>query len=326
LATIPILLGVVIIVFVLMRMLPGDPVDVMMGREGGVSPELLTTLRAEMRLDQPVHLQLYYFLADIARGDLGNSFFRRESVVSLIAKRLPATIELSFGAMLFGLLIAFPVGILSAVKQNSMVDRLAMAGALLGISAPSFWLGILLIIIFGVRLDLLPVTGRVAHDVGLTPITGAYVLDSILTGNRAALASSLQHLILPSITLGAHMAAVIARVLRSSMLEALRQDYVTLARAKGQSEFLVITKHALRNALIPTVTIVGLQVGAFLSGNMVIETVFGWPGLGRLVVESIFARDFPVVQGVVLVFGLIFVTSNLIVDILYTYLNPKINL
>ncbi|MEW5721248.1 MAG: ABC transporter permease, partial [Chloroflexota bacterium] len=254
LAIFPILLGVVIIVFVLMRMLPGDPVDVMMGREGGVSTELLTTLRAEMRLDQPIHLQLYYFLTDIARGDLGNSFFRRESVVSLIAKRLPATIELSLGAMLFGLLIAFPVGIISAVKQNSVIDRLAMAGALLGISAPSFWLGILLIIIFGVRLDLLPVTGRVAHDVGLTPITGACVLDSILTGNRAALASSLQHLILPSVTLGAHMAAVIARVLRSSMLEALRQDYVTLARAKGQSEFLVITKHALRNALIPTVT------------------------------------------------------------------------
>ncbi|MCI0478664.1 MAG: ABC transporter permease [Anaerolineales bacterium] len=325
-ATIPILLGVMTIVFVLMRILPGDPVDVMMGREGGVSQELLATMRAEFRLDLPIHLQLYHFFADVARGDLGNSFFRREPVVNLIAKRLPATIELSLGALLFGLLIAFPVGILSAVKQNSAVDRLAMAGALLGISAPSFWLGILLIIILGVRFDLFPVTGRISHAVGFTPITGLYVLDSILAGNRAALVSSVQHLVLPSITLGAHMAAVIARVLRSSMLEAMRQDYVTLARAKGQSEFLVVTKHALRNALIPTVTIVGLQLGAFLSGNMVIETVFGWPGLGRLVVESIFARDFPIVQGVVLVFGLIFVTTNLIVDILYTYLNPKITL
>ena len=326
LATLPILLGVVIVVFVLMRMLPGDPVDVMMGREGGVSPELVETLRAEMRLDLPIHLQLSYFLADIARGDLGNSFFRREPVTSLIAKRFPATIELTLGALLFGLFAGFPVGILSAVKHNSAVDRIAMAGALLGISAPSFWLGILLIIIFAVRLDLLPVTGRVAYQVGLTPVTGFYVLDSILTRNGAALMDSLQHLILPSITLGAHMAAVIARVLSSSMLEALRQDYVTLARAKGQSEFLVVAKHALRNALIPTVTIVGLQVGAFLSGNMVIETVFAWPGLGRLVVESIFARDFPVVQGVVLVYGSIFVASNLLVDILYTYLNPKLTL
>lgn len=326
LATLPTLLGLVVIVFVLMRLMPGDPVDVMMGQEGEVSPQTIAALRKEFRLDQPIHVQLYYFLVDVAHGNFGTSFQRREPVMGMIAQRLPASLELSIGALLFGLIVAFPVGILSAVKQKSIVDRLAMAGAFFGVAAPRFWLGILCIIIFSVRLDLFPVTGRVSHAVMLKQVTGLYVLDSILTGNRAALISSLHHLILPSVTLGAHMAAVIARVLRSSMLETLRQDYVTLARAKGQSEFLVVTKHALRNALIPTVTIVGLQIGAFLSGNMIVETVFAWPGLGRLVVEAIFARDFPVVQAVVIVFGVIFVATNLLVDIAYTYLNPKIAL
>jgi peptide/nickel transport system permease protein len=328
LAAIPVMLGIAIIVFFFMRLTPGDPVDIMMGELAGISEEEMAIVRREFNLDKPLHVQLWLFLSGLVRGDLGNSITRGVPITSLIAERFPATIELALGALFFGLIVAVPIGIISAVKQNSIIDRLSMAGAFLGISMPAFWLGLVLMLIFSVRLRLLPVSGRIDTDIGLTlqEVTGLYVLDSIITGNRAALISSLKHLILPSISLGATMAAIVARVLRSSMLEVLRQDYITLARAKGQMEFLVIMKHAVRNALIPTVTVVGLQVGALLGGNMIVETVFAWPGLGRLVVESIFNRDFPLVQGAVMVYAFTYVMANLVVDTLYTYLNPKITL
>ena len=201
-----------------------------------------------------------------------------------------------------------------------------MGGAFLGISMPAFWLGIVLIMLFSVKLRWLPVQGRIDYDAGLQDVTGFYVLDSIITGNGTALVSSVKHLILPSIALGAAVAAIIARVLRSSLLESLRSDYVRLARAKGASENRVVMKHALRNALIPTLTVVGLQIGVLLGGNMIIETVFGWPGLGRLVVDAIFNRDFPLVQGAVIVYAFIFIIASLFVDVMYTYLNPKMEL
>lgn len=326
LAAIPIMLGVAVLVFFFMRLTPGDPVDIMMGQGGAVSPGEMAQLRAEFHLDKPLHIQLGYFLADLARGDLGYSYVQKRPVTALIGERLPATIEMALGALLLALLIAFPIGIISAVRQNSAVDRLSMAGAFVGISMPVFWLGILLMLIFAVRLGWLPVSGRIAHGTGLEERTGFYVLDSLLTGNRAALISSVKHLILPSVTLGAGVAAIIARVLRSSLIETLRSDYVTLARAKGAAEWRVVLKHALRNALIPTVTVVGLQVGVLLGGNMIVETVFSWPGLGRLVVSAIFARDFPLIQGAVMIYAFTFVVANLIVDVLYTYLNPKISL
>lgn len=326
LAAVPIMIGVAIVVFLFMRLTPGDPVDIMMGQGGAVSAGEVERLRREFNLDKPLHQQLGLFLADLARGDLGVSFTQQRPVSQLIGERLPATIELALGALLVGLVIAFPVGILSAVKQNTWLDRLSMAGAFLGISMPAFWFGILLILIFSVRLGWLPVQGRIDYTAGLQEVTGFYVLDSILTGNRAALVSSVRHLLLPSLTLGAAVAAVVARVLRSSLLESLRSDYVKLARAKGANEATAVLKHALRNALIPTVTVVGLQVGVLLGGNMIVETVFGWPGLGRLVVDAIFNRDFPLVQGAVMVYAFTFVAANLIVDILYTYLNPKIEL
>lgn len=326
LAAVPIMIGVAIVVFLFMRLTPGDPVDIMMGQGGAVSAGEVERLRREFNLDKPLHQQLGLFLADLARGDLGVSFTQQRPVSQLIGERLPATIELALGALLVGLAIAFPVGILSAVKQNTWLDRLSMAGAFLGISMPAFWFGILLILIFSVRLGWLPVQGRIDYTAGLQEVTGFYVLDSILTGNRAALVSSVRHLLLPSLTLGAAVAAVVARVLRSSLLESLRSDYVKLARAKGANEATAVLKHALRNALIPTVTVVGLQVGVLLGGNMIVETVFGWPGLGRLVVDAIFNRDFPLVQGAVMVYAFTFVAANLIVDILYTYLNPKIEL
>ncbi len=326
LAVVPIMFGVAIVVFLFMRLTPGDPVDIMMGEAGYVSEGEIENLRREFNLDKPLHEQLLLFLARAIRGDLGNSYVKRAPVTELIAERLPATVELALGALIFGLVVAVPIGIVSAVRQYSVLDRVSMAGAFLGISMPAFWLGIILMLIFSVRLQWLPVAGRIDYDAELQTATGLYVLDSILTSNKEALISSLRHLVLPSVSLGAAMAATVARILRSSMLEVLRQDYVILARAKGLAEFLVVTKHALRNALIPTVTVVGLQVGVLLGGNMIVETVFGWPGLGRLVVQAIFSRDFPLVQGAVMVYAFIFVTANLIVDVLYTYLNPKITL
>lgn len=323
---IPIIIGVAVIVFLFMRLMPGDPVDIMMGQGGAVSAGEMEKLRAEFHLDQPLHVQLGIFLGDLLRGDLGNSYVQKRPVVDIIAGRLPATIELAMGGFIVSLLIAIPVGIISAVRQNSWLDRLSMTGAFLGISMPSFWLGIVLLLLFAVQLQWLPVQGRIHHAVALQGVSGFFILDSLITGNREALASSLRHLVLPSVTLGAPMAAVVARVLRSSMLETLRADYVTLARAKGAPESGVVLRHALRNALIPTVTVVGLQVGVLLGGNMIVETVFGWPGLGRTVVTAIFDRDFPLVQGAVMVYAFIYIITNLIVDVLYTYLNPRINL
>ncbi len=325
-ATIPVMVGVAVVVFFFIRLTPGDPVDIMMGRGGAVSATQMEELRQQFHLNEPLPTQLWYFLSDAARGDLGYSYIRNKPVVDLLGERLPATIEMTIGALLVSLLIGLPIGIISAIRQNSLVDRLSMAGAFLGISMPGFWLGIVLILFFAVRLQWLPSDGRLGSDIHLQQVTGMYVLDSILTGNGAALWDSLKHLILPSVTLGAGVAAIIARVLRSTMLEVLRSDYVKLARAKGASEWTVIMKHCLRNALIPTVTVVGLQVGVLLGGNMIVETVFSWPGLGRLVVDAIFNRDFPLIQGAVMIYAFTFVIVNLAVDVLYTYLNPRISL
>jgi peptide/nickel transport system permease protein len=318
--------GVAIVVFMFIRLTPGDPVDIMLGDSGTVTTGEMEQLRSEFHLDEPLHIQLWLFLKDAVRGDLGYSYVLKLPVTTLIAERLPATIELALGALFFSLIVAFPIGILSAVKQNSLLDRLSMGGSFLGISMPGFWLGIILILFFSVRLGWLPVQGRIDFDAQLQEVTGFYVLDSIITRNKEALVSSLKHLVLPSIALGAAVTAIVARVLRSSMLETLRSDYVTLARSKGASETSVVMKHALRNALIPTVTVVGLQVGILLGGNMIIETVFSWPGLGSMVVDAIFNRDFPLVQGSVMIYAFIFVMANLIVDLFYTYLNPKITL
>ncbi len=324
--TIPIMFGVAVIVFIFIRLTPGDPVDIMMGQGGAISAGEIEQLRSEFHLDEPLSTQLWYFLRDAVQGDLGYSYIRKQDVVTVIGNRLPATIELALGALLFALLVAFPIGIISAVRQNSLLDRLSMGTAFLGISMPNFWLGIVLILIFGVWLRWLPVQGRISPGVDLEVITGFYIIDSLITRNWPAFVNTIEHLILPSITLGAAVAAIVARVLRSSMLETLRTDYVHLARAKGAPESMVVSKHALRNALIPTVTVVGLQVGVLLGGNMIVETVFGWPGLGRVVVDAIFNRDFPLVQGAVMVYAFTFVIANLVVDVLYTYLNPKITL
>ena len=326
LSSIPVILGIGIIIFLIMRLTPGDPVDIMMGQAGHVSEREVELLREQWHLDEPLHVQLGFFIQDLARGDLGTSFTRGRPVWSLIKETLPATVELALCGALIALLVAIPVGVISAVKQNSIIDRVSMTLAFGGICMPIFWLGILLIIIFSINLGLTPVQGRIGAHITLHKITGFYLLDSLITGNWEALVSSIRYLLLPSITLGAPMAAIVARVMRSSMLEVLRNDYVVMARAKGLREYAVIVRHAMRNAMIPTVTVIGLEMGMLLGGNMIVETIFSWPGLGRLVVNSIFVRDYPLVQGVVMIYAFTFIAANLIVDLLYTYINPKITI
>jgi peptide/nickel transport system permease protein len=322
--TIPVMLGVAVIVFVVMRLLPGDPVDIMLGQLGAASKQDLDRLRADFHLDRPLTEQLLLFLSDAARGDLGTSFARRRPVSTLLVESLPATIELAFAATFLALLVAVPIGVFSAVHQRSWLDRLSMGGAFLGVSMPAFWLGIVAIIVFSVKLGWFPTSGRVSYEVFLVPITGFVTVDSLLSRNWPALWDGLRHLFLPAAVLGASLMAVVARVMRSSMLEVMRENYVTTARSKGLAGRTVIWRHALRNALIPTVTVVGLHLGVLLGGNMIVETVFGWPGMGRLVVEAIFSRDYPVVQGAVMLYSVIFVLANLAVDLCYIYLDPRI--
>ncbi|KYH33174.1 ABC transporter permease [Neomoorella mulderi] len=324
--SIPLFILTIIAVFFLVRFMPGDPVDIMMGSGGNVTQEQIEQMRSQLGLDKPIAIQFADFVRGAAQGDLGYSITQSKKVTDLLVETFPATIELALAALLFALLIGLPVGIYSAVKQNSWVDRLSMGFSFLGISMPAFWLGILGILIFSVSLHWLPTSGRLDPTLELRQITGLFLLDSILTGNWAALHSAFTHLVLPAVTLGAELLAIVARISRSSMVEVLRHDYVQLARSKGLKETAVIFKHALPNALIPTVTVVGLQMGVLLGGNMIVETVFGWPGLGRLVVQSILNRDYAVIQGAVMLYGITFILANLLVDIVYTYLNPKISL
>ncbi|MCL0037083.1 ABC transporter permease [Dehalococcoidia bacterium] len=294
-----ILLGVSVITFSMMHFVPGDPAEMIaMERYGEeITAETIAHVRAELGLDQPVYIQYFRWLTNVLRGDLGYSFRTDRPVLDEILTRLPATVQLALAGMLVALIIAIPVGIVSATRQYSAVDNISMFGALLGVSMPNFWLGLLLILFFSVHLGWLPVFGR----------------------------GGIEHLILPALTLGTGMAAITTRLIRSSMLEVLGQDYIRAARAKGLKEKAVIYKHALKNALIPVVTIVGLQFAALLEGAVIVEVIFAWPGIGRLLVDSIFARDLPIIQGCILFIAAMFVLVNLLVDIFYTYLDPKIH-
>lgn len=325
-ATVPLAVGIVLLTFLLLRLMPGDPVDIMLGQGGNTSMQEIAALRRELHLEQPLWRQLWLFTTRLAHGDLGHSIRDRRPVAAIIVETLPATVELAAAALLVALAAAVPVGVATAVRHRSAFDRAAMTGAFFGISMPAFWLGLVLMMVFAVGLGWLPTSGRVDAAVAVNRHTGFLFLDSLLEWNWAGLRSGLAHLVLPAVTLGAELMAIISRVVRSSMLEVLRMDYVRVARAKGLSEARVIFAHALRNALIPTVTVLGLQMGVLMGGNMIVETVFGWPGLGRLVVGAIFARDYPVVQGAVMLYAFTFLCANLIVDVMYTVLNPKISL
>ena len=281
-------------------------------------------VRAELQLNDPLPVQFVKYLGRVLQGDLGRSIQNSERVTVLLAKRFPATIELTLGAMLIASVVGVLTGVVAATRQHSWFDGLSMFVALFGFSMPIFWLGIMLILLFAWYLGWFPISGRLDYTLELTRVTNLYLLDAILSGNWAALGNALRHLVLPAVTLSSVPLAIIARMTRSSLLEVLRQDYVRTARAKGVAEQRVVSRHALKNAFIPVVTVIGLNVGSLLGGAILTETIFAWPGVGRLVVDSIFARDYPIVQGAVLVIAILFVLINLLVDLSYAYLDPRI--
>lgn len=325
-STVALMLAITVFVFLVMRWLPGDPVDRLLGGSGQVTRQQVEALRSSYHLDQPLPLQLTSFLAGLAHGDIGKSIVYNRPAAQVIWEHLPATVELTVAATLFALLLAIPLGVLTAVFRDSWLDRLAMAGSFIGISMPGFWLGIALILVFAVHLHWLPVGGR--SDPGMVPTgpTGILTVDAVINVDPSALGSAVSHLVLPAVTMGSVMLAVLTRVLRTSMIEELQKEYVTFALAKGASRWRAVIGHALRNAFLPGITVFGLELGALLGGNMIVETVFGWPGVGQLAVSSIFDRDYPLVQGIVILYALTFATINLLVDLSYTRLNPRVSL
>jgi len=322
---IPVLLGISVIVFAMMALTPGDPVQIMLG-DSLANEAQKESLRRDMGLDLPVAERFVRFLGNAVTGNFGLSFFHRRPVMDVILERLPATIELTLVSMFIAIAVAVPLGVLAAVRRNSLLDRIATVGSMLGVSMPGFWFGILLILLFAVNLQLLPVSGRIGFGHEVRQATGFVLIDTLIAGRLDSFLDALRHMLLPAVTLGLAMSALLMRVTRSSMLEALSQDYVTFAEAKGLSRARVIGRHALKNALIPTVTVAAIETGSLLGGNMIIETVFGWPGLGRLVVEAIFSRNYPLVQAAVLIYATTYVLLNFFADILYTVLNPKVRL
>ena len=289
---IPTVLGVATLVFFLQALVPGDVVDFMLGEQAIQADR--EALRRELGLDLPLAVQYVGFL----RGNLRHSYIQHRPVLEMVLERYPATLELALGAMLVAVAVSFPLGIASAVRRDTAVDHVSRLGALLGLSMPNFWIGPMLIILFSIKLDLLPVSGR----------------------------GGLSHLILPSVTLGTAMAAILTRMIRSSLLEILGEEYILAARSKGLRESALLFKHALRNALLPVVTIMGLQLGGLLSGSIITETIFSWPGVGRLMITAITTRDIPLLQGCVMAIGLSFVVVNLITDVLYVFIDPRIRM
>ncbi|TDX59042.1 ABC transporter permease [Orenia marismortui] len=320
---VPIIIGVSIAVFLMIHLIPGDPAQIMLGERA--NPTDVARLREEMGLNDPLYVQYFTFVKQLVKGDLGRSIFSNEKVSVELLERYPATIELTIFSMLFAVLIGVPAGIISATKKYSFFDYLSMSGALVGVSMPIFWLGLMVIWLFAFKLGWFPPSARLSVGVELNNITNFYVLDSILTANWVALKDSLWHLVLPAISLGTIPMAIIARMTRSSMLEVLSKDYIKTAYAKGLSQKVVIYKHALRNALIPIITVIGLQFGVLLGGAVMTETIFSWPGVGKYSFDAIMARDFPVVQGSILVLAITFVFVNLAVDLLYGVIDPKIH-
>ena len=320
---IPTFIGVTLLAFALIHLIPGDPVENLSG-ERGMDPARRERLLHEFGLDKSLPLQYVEYVGQVLQGDLGTSLTTHEPVLTEFLTLFPATVELAFFAMLFALVIGLPAGIVAALKRNSVADYAVMGVSLTGYSMPIFWWALLLILFFSVQLGWTPVSGRLAVEYDVPMSTGFMLLDTLRSGDTAAFRSALSHLILPSIALGTIPLAVIARMTRSSMLEVLREDYVRTARAKGLPRWEVVLVHALRNALIPVITVIGLQVGLLLSGAILTETIFSWPGVGNWLIHGVLARDYPVVQGGILLIAAIVITVNLIVDLLYGVINPRI--
>ncbi|MBP6677981.1 MAG: ABC transporter permease subunit [Paracoccus sp.] len=320
---VPTVLGITLVAFGFIRLLPGDPVLLMAG-ERGVSPERYAEITAQLGYDRPLWQQYFSYLGDLAHGDLGNSLVTKKPVLAEFLTLFPATVELGLVAIIIATLVGVPVGVLAAIKRGSWFDQISMTGALVGFSMPIFWWGLLLIILFSGILGWTPVSGRISLMYFFPPVTGFMLIDSLLSGQKGAFMSAVSHLILPSIVLATIPLAVIARQTRSAMLEVMGEDYVRTARAKGLSPTRVIGVHALRNAMIPVITTIGLQIGVLLAGAILTETIFSWPGIGKWMIDSISRRDYPVVQSGLLLIAAIVMIVNLIVDLTYGLINPRI--
>jgi dipeptide transport system permease protein len=319
----PTFFGVTLVAFIFIRTLPGDPVLLLAG-ERGMSEERHAALMAEMGFDKPIIVQYGKYLLQLASGDFGTSIITKKPVLTEFMTLFPATVELSLVAMFVAVFFGLPSGMIAATRRGSVFDHTVMTGALTGYSMPIFWWGLLLIIFFSGILGWTPVSGRISLLYYFEPVTGFMLIDSLLSGQDGAFGSALAHLILPAIVLGTIPLAVIARQTRSAMLEVLSEDYVRTARAKGLGPQRVIGLHALRNAMIPVITVIGLQVGVLFAGAILTETIFSWPGIGKWMVDSIFRRDYSAVQGGLLLIAAIIMLVNLVVDLLYGLINPQI--
>jgi len=320
---IPTLIGITLVAFGLIRLVPGDPIEVMMG-ERRLDPEAHAALVKQMGLDQPLPVQYFDYVSKLAQGDLGESLVSREPVAKEFAVLFPATVELAAAALLLAVTLGLALGMLAGLKRGSLVDQGVMGAATVGYSMPVFWWGLILIMFFSVNLGWTPVSGRISIEYDVARVTGFLLIDSWLSGEEGAFRSACMHLILPALVLGTSTLAVVARMTRSSMLEVLREDYIRTARAKGLNPTRVVVVHALRNALIPVLTVVGMQTGSLLAGAVLTETIFSWPGIGKWLIDSIARRDYPVVQAGILISAATFIAVNLIVDILYGVVNPRI--
>jgi dipeptide transport system permease protein len=320
---IPTFLGIILLTFILIRLVPGDPVEVRVG-ERGISPERHAELLHQMGLDRPLYVQFFDYVGGVLQGDLGISVITQRPVMDEFLTLFPATVELAIFAMIFATLIGLPAGVLAAVKRGSVYDHVVMGTSLTGYSMPIFWWGLLLILFFSVDLGWTPVAKRLSDDYFVDEVTGFMLIDTLLSDEKGSFLNALHHLILPTIVLGTVPLAVTARMTRSAMLEVLGEDYIRTARAKGLGVYRIVAVHALRNALVPVVTVIGLQVGTLMGGAILTESVFSWPGIGKWLVESISRRDYPALQGGVLVIAALVMSTNLVVDLMYGLLNPRI--
>jgi dipeptide transport system permease protein len=320
---IPTFLGITLLAFFLIRLVPGDPIETLAG-ERGIDAARHAQLQKEFGFDRALIVQYGIYIGRVLQGDFGKSMITQSPVITEFKELFPATIELALCAIIFALLIGLPAGMIAALKRNSIFDHGVMGISLAGYSMPIFWWGLILILLFSVQLGLTPVSGRIDVLYYIEPVTGFLLIDSWMSGEEGAFASAVEHLILPTIVLGTVPLAVIARMTRSAMLEVLGEDYIRTAKAKGLSHTRVVVLHALRNALIPVVTVIGLQVGVLFTGAILTETIFSWPGVGKWMIDAIFRRDYPVLQGGVLLLGMVVMAVNLLVDLTYGLINPRI--
>ncbi|MBL0703568.1 MAG: ABC transporter permease [Sulfurospirillum sp.] len=321
---IPTLLGVSILVFSMIHLAPGDPALLMLGEHA--NKESVDALREQMGLNKPLLEQYYLFVSNAVQGDFGISTLSGEPVIDEFLERFPATVELSIVALIFAIIIGLFAGIISAVKRYSLFDYVSMTTALAGVSMPVFWLGLMLIYFFSIELGWLPVSGRLGYEFDIDKVTGFYLIDSILMKDYEAFWNACKHLVLPALALGTIPMAIIARMTRASMIEVMKEDYVRTAKAKGCTQGQVILIHALKNALMPVITVIGLMVGTLFAGAILTETTFSWPGIGKWLINAVNQRDFPIIQSTTLIIATIFIVINLIVDLLYAVINPKIRL